>query len=153
MARIIERPSLFLDMVGETLGPGDWLEITQARIDAFAEATGDDQWIHTDVARAAVEMPEGKTIAHGMLTLSLLILLQNSIYTVDNVRRAINYGANRVRNITPVQVGSRLRLVQKIEAAEAVPDNGVKVTIASVFEIEGQSKPAVAVETIGLFFE
>lgn len=153
MALIIDRPSRFLERVGETLGPSDWFEISQERINAFAEATGDDQWIHVDVERAAREMPDGKTIAHGMLTLSLLILLQNSIYAVQGVRQAINYGSNRVRNITPVQVGARIRLVQTITAAEAIAGNGVKVTIGSTFEIEGQEKPALAVETIGLFFE
>lgn len=153
MSLIIERPSKFLTMIGQTVGPGDWLEITQDRIDAFAAATGDDQWIHVDVERAAKEMPDGKTIAHGMLTLSLLILLQNSIYTIDGVRKAINYGCNRVRNIMPVQVGARIRLIQTIQAAEAIPENGVKVVIASTFEIEGSEKPALAVETIGLFFE
>lgn len=148
----IPSPQAMLDMVGTTLGPSQWVEITQKRIDQFAEATGDHQWIHTDPERAAREAPGGTTIAHGYLTLSLLPALLATIYRMDGVSRGINYGANRLRFMAPVPVGARLRLAHTIKAAEPI-EGGVKVVAENLFEIEGSDRPVAAVETIGLFFD
>ncbi|AEG51464.1 MaoC domain protein dehydratase [Sphingobium chlorophenolicum L-1] len=152
MTRTIATPGQFLEMVGEILGPSEPVTITQKMIDQFAEATGDHQWIHVDVDRASREMPGGKTIAHGYLTLSLLAGLQNAIYRVEGVGRAINYGANKLRLIAPVPVGSQVQLTQTISGAERI-DGGVKVSIDNLFTIVGQERPVLAVETIGLFFD
>ena len=138
-------------MVGQSLGQSDWFEVTQQRVNQFADGTGDDQWIHCDPERAKREMPDGKTIAHGYLTLSLLQALQSSIYEIRNVSRGINYGANKLRFVAPVQVGSRVRLVQTIKAVEPI-DGGVRLVAESAFEIENQSKPALVIETVGLLF-
>ncbi|MDP3314535.1 MAG: MaoC family dehydratase [Devosia sp.] len=148
---IIEQPASFKALEGRTLGPSDWIQITQPMIDAFAEVTRDRQWIHCDPERAAREFPGGKTIAHGNLTLSLLMALQDTIYQIK-VSRALNYGANKLRFISPVPVDSRIRLHQTIRSVEPIPQ-GVRVTTESSFEIEGVAKPALVVETVGLFFE
>jgi acyl dehydratase len=149
----IERPSALVRYIGNSFGPSDWLLITQDMIDLFARATGDFQWIHCDPARAKREMPGGTTIAHGFLTLSLLMPLQNTLYTVQNTRHGLNYGINKLRFVSPVPTGSRVRLSQTIKSAELVEGGGVRVVTESVFEVEGASKPALAAETIGLFFE
>lgn len=147
----IPNPQALLDLVGTTFGPSEWITITQAQIDRFAEATGDHQWIHTDPERAAQEAPGGTTIAHGYLTLSLLPALLGTIYRVDGASRGVNYGANRLRFMAPVPVGARLRLAQTIKAAEPI-DGGVKVIAENLFEIEGGERPVAMVETIGLYF-
>src|SRR5271156_90611 len=116
--------------VGQELGVSDWMEITQARINTFADATGDHQWIHVDVERAKREMPDGKTIAHGFLTLSLLAGLAHQVYAIRKRSRGINYGSNRVRFTAPVQVGSRVRLHQTLKTVEDI-DGGVRLTFDS----------------------
>ncbi len=98
-------------------------------------------------------MPGGKTIAHGFLTLSLLMPLQNTLYVVHNVRHGLNYGVNRLRFISPVPSGSRVRLIQTIKSAAPVDEGGIRVVTQSVFELEGSPRPALAAETIGLFYE
>src|SRR6476659_3986904 len=105
----VEKPSDLLQHVGETLGPSEWLTVTQEMIDKFADATGDHQWIHIDVERAKKEMPGGKTIAHGYLTLSLLPKLNQGIWRVKQRSRGVNYGSNKVRVTAPVPAGSRVR--------------------------------------------
>lgn len=138
-------------LVGTTLGTSDWLEITQARVDAFAEATGDRQWIHCDPERAARESPYGATVAHGFLTLSLCNALTESTFAVDGVKTAINYGANRVRFPAPVKVGSRLRMrsdLVEIKETKA----GVQAILKQTFEAEGEPRPACIVETIVRLF-
>lgn len=148
---VIESIDGLLNHVGATFGPGEWKTITQQMIDGFAQVTGDQQWIHCDTERAEREMPGGKTIAHGYLTLSLLQSLQSTLYEVRNVRSALNYGANRLRFISPVSVESRVRLVQVIKSVEPV-EGGIRVIAESTFQIEGQTRPALVVETIGLYF-
>lgn len=150
--RIINGPLELLDLAGMTIGPSEAITVTQAMIDDFARATGDHQWIHVDVERAAREMPGGRTIAHGYLTLSLLVRLQSMLYEVRNVSRALNYGADRLRFIAPVPVGSRLRLTQTFSAAEKIDHDGVKLFTNSVFEVEGAARPVLVVDTIGLLF-
>lgn len=132
--------------VGTDLGPTDWLVIDQARIDQFAQATNDHQWIHVDPQRAA-DGPYGGTIAHGLLTLSLLPHFMHQLYRVDNVAMAINYGFNKVRFITPVPVGSRLRALSKLITVTEV-SGGVQATLTTTIEVEGSDKPAAVVESI-----
>lgn len=134
---------------GAELGPTDWLEITQDRVDLFADATEDHQWIHVDPERAA-SGPFGGTIAHGLLTLSLLPYFTHQLYTVDNIAMAINYGYNKVRFITPVRVGARLR-ARAVIASVAQLDNAVQATLNTTVEIEGAEKPAAVAESIVRF--
>src|SRR5512138_3289386 len=112
----LETPLDWKQHVGRELGPSDWMTVDQPMIDKFAEATGDHQWIHVDVERAKREMPGGKTIAHGYLTLSLLPRLTKSIYQIKNRSRGINYGSNKVRFTAPVPAGSRVRLHLTLKA-------------------------------------
>ena len=146
-----ETPKDLLQHVGRELGPSDWMTVDQAMIDKFAEATGDHQWIHVDVERARKEMPDGKTIAHGYLTLSLVPRLAATLTRVKKRSRGVNYGSNKVRFITPVQAGARVRLRQRIANVEEIP-GGVRITSQMTVEIEGQSKPALVAETMGLSY-
>ncbi|GAA3197511.1 MULTISPECIES: MaoC family dehydratase [Streptomyces] len=135
--------------VGEELGPSDWLEIDQQRIDRFAEATGDHQWIHVDAEKAAAG-PFGTTIAHGYLTLSLLPALVPQLMRVDNVAMGINYGTNKVRFPAPVPVGSRVRATTRIAEVAEVP-GGVQLTTAVTIEREGGTKPVCVAESVSRF--
>jgi acyl dehydratase len=139
------------DAAGTELGTSDWLVIDQERIDAFAEATGDHQWIHVDVERATAG-PFGGTIAHGYLTLSLLPLLTGSMFTVENAPMRINYGLDRVRFVQPVRSGSRVRAIATLSAVEPA-SQGVRATVVVTMEIEGLPKPALVAETIVLVVE
>ena len=144
----IETPKDLLQHVGRELGPSDWMTVDQAMIDKFAEATGDHQWIHVDVERARKEMPDGKTIAHGYLTLSLVPRLAATLMRVKKRSRGVNYGSNKVRFINPVPAGARIRLRQRIKTVEDI-QGGVRVTSEMTVEIEGQDKPALVAELIG----
>ena len=144
----LESPLDLKQHVGRELGPSDWLTVDQAMIDRFAEATGDHQWIHVDVERARREMPGGTTIAHGYLTLSLVPRLAATLLRVKKRARGVNYGSNRVRFITPVPAGARIRLRQRIKDVEDIP-GGVRVTSEMTVEVEGQDRPALVAETIG----
>ncbi len=148
----LDRPADLLAYAGKEIGTSDWYTVTQEQIDKFADATGDHQWIHVDVERARNEMPGGKTIAHGWLTLSLVPLLAATIYRVKNRSRGINYGANRVRFTGPVPAGSRIRLKLKIKDVERV-EGGVRVTNEGTMEIEGGSRPVLVAETIGVVYD
>jgi acyl dehydratase len=139
------------DRVGQELGHSDWVEITQERVDTFADATGDHQWIHVDVDRAA-EGPFGTTIAHGYLTLSLGPALLHDVVEWRNTRMGINYGLDKVRFPAPVPVGSRVRLAATLVAAEPVGDDGVQVTLRTTFEIEGGTKPACVADLVLRYF-
>jgi acyl dehydratase len=134
---------------GEHLGTGDWLEITQERIDTFADATGDHQWIHVDAEKAKAG-PFGATIAHGYLTLSLIPMLGKQIYTVTGISMGINYGLGKVRFPAVVPVGSRVRA--GIELVDVVDKpQGKQVTVRTTVEIEGGDKPACVAESIALY--
>ena len=146
----VETPKDLKQHIGKTLGPSDWITVDQAMIDKFADATGDHQWIHVDVERAKKEMPGGKTIAHGYLTLSLLPRLAPTLLKVNKRKRGINYGSNEIRFTNPVPAGSRIRLKQTIKAVEDVPDNGVRITSEMVIEVEGQERPALVAEILGI---
>ena len=148
----LERPGDLAQYVGKEIGISDWFTVDQAIIDKFAEATGDHQWIHVDVERAKREMPGGKTIAHGYLTLSLVPRLGQTIYRVKQRSRGINYGANRVRFTGPVPAGSRIRLRLKIKEVETV-EGGVRVTNEGTMELEGASRPVLVSETIGMVYD
>lgn len=148
----LERPADLLAWVGKEIGVSDWSLIDQKKISAFAELTGDDHWIHVDVQRAAKEMPEGKTIAHGFMTLSLIPFLVRSIYRIRLRGKGLNYGMNRVRYTSPVPVGSRVRLRQTIKAAD-VMEGGMRVTSDCVIEIDGQDKPALVAEFLMLVYD
>ncbi len=135
---------------GQTLGTSDWITVGQDRIDRFAEATGDHQWIHVDPVRAAAG-PFGATIAHGFLTLSLLPLMFDSGFAIADVRMGINYGLNRVRFVTPVKVGSRVRGHFKLLRYEAL-EGGAQLTVEASIELEGAPKPACVAETVSRRF-
>lgn len=149
----IERATDLSQYVGKEIGVSDWFTVDQAMIDKFADATGDHQWIHVDVERAKREMPGGKTIAHGYLTLSLVPRLAQTIYRVKQRSRGLNYGSNRIRFTGQVPAGSRIRLRQKIKSVEPVDGGGVRITSESTVEVEGAARPALVAETIGLSFE
>ncbi len=148
----VEKPQDLLQHVGEELGPSEWLTVTQEMIDKFADATGDHQWIHVDVERAKKELPGGKTIAHGYLTLSLLPQLAPTLMKVEKRRRGVNYGSNRVRFTAPVPAGARVRLRQKLVKVEPVEDNGFRVTSEMTMEVEGNTRPAMVAETLGIIY-
>ena len=139
-------------LVGKEIGVSDWVTVDQARIDKFAEATGDHQWIHVDVAKAKREMPGGKTIAHGYLTLSLLPMLTSQISKIKKVTRGINYGSNKVRFTNMVPSGSRVRARQKLMAADPVQGNGMRFTAEVTIEIEGQERPACIAEVMSIAY-
>jgi acyl dehydratase len=143
-----ELPSL----AGQEIGVSEWVLIDQDRIDKFADATGDHQWIHVDVERAKKEMPGGKTIAHGFLTLSLIPMLGARILRVTGVSRGINYGSNKVRFTNMVPAGSRVRARQKLIAVEP-KSGGFQLTNEITIEIEGQERPACVAETISLVYK
>jgi acyl dehydratase len=138
--------------VGRTLGSSDWLVVDQRMIDQFAEATGDHQWIHVDVERAKREMPGGRTIAHGYLTLSLLPRLNQGIFRVKRRSRGVNYGSNKVRFTAPVPAGSRIRGHLALKAVEPI-QGGARLTMESTVEVEGSERPALVAETLSLIYE
>jgi acyl dehydratase len=146
----VEHPKDLAQHVGKELGPSDWFTVDQAMIDKFAEATGDHQWIHVDVERARRELPGGKTIAHGYLTLSLVPRLASSLVKVNNRKRGVNYGSNKVRFTSTVPAGARVRLRQKLVKVEEVGGGGVRITSEMTMEVEGQEKPALVAETMGI---
>lgn len=143
----LERPEDIAQYVGKPLGVSEWITIDQKMIDSFAALTGDDHWIHVDVERAAREMPQGKTIVHGFLTLAMIPFLQRSVYRIARRGRGLNYGCNRVRFPGPLPVGARVRLHQAVKAADRV-DGAVRITFECTIEVEGEARPAVVAETV-----
>lgn len=150
MSTVFEKPDDLLTAVGQHLGYSDWLQIDQQRIDLFADATGDHQWIHVDPDKAR-EGPFGATIAHGYLTLSLANLFLPQIMEVRNVSMGVNYGCEKVRFPAPVPVGSRVRGGGEVISAEEVK-GGVQVVVRITVEIEGNDRPACVIDTISRFF-
>jgi acyl dehydratase len=148
----VERPVDMKAYIGQTVGTSEWVLVDQPMINAFADATGDHQWIHIDVDRAKREMPGGKTIAHGYLTLSLLPRLGETVYRIRQVSRAINYGTNKVRFTAMVPAGSRVRLTQVLKGVEDVK-GGVRMTFESIVQIEGSDKPALVAEALFMAFD
>lgn len=139
-------------LVGQEIATSDWFEVTQARIDAFADATGDRQWIHVDVERARRQTPFGGTIAHGFLTLSLVSALMRDAVTVDGPRMTLNYGLNRVRFVSPVPAGSRIRARVSLGGLENVGDR-VQATWHVIIEREDSERPCVVAEWIVRYYD
>ncbi len=150
MPLILNSPSEALGHLGAPLGPTEWTTIEQDRIDAFAEATGDHQWIHVDPERAAAG-PFGAPIAHGYLTLSLANLFLPDLIEVHGISMGVNVGVEKVRFPNPVRVGSRIRGRGEIVSADEV-GGGLQVVIRVTIEIEGAEKPACVVDTVSRFF-
>ena len=148
---IVETPAGMKDYVGKPLGTSEWFTIDQERINKFADATNDHQWIHVDTERAAKEMPNGKTIAHGFLTLSLLVPLMDKVYKIEKTSRGINYGSNKVRFTSMVPSGSRVRLHLTLKALEEV-EGGVRMIFDCTVELEGSTRPALVSESIIMAF-
>lgn len=146
--RVFSSVDEFAAAAGEQLGSSDWHTITQERIDTFADATGDHQWIHVDAERAATG-PFGATIAHGYLTLSLIPMLGKEIYRVDNLTMGINYGLNKVRFPQPVVVGSKVRASAELVTVSDA-DRGKQALVRWTVEIDGHSKPACVAESVAL---
>jgi len=136
--------------VGTHLGYSGWHTVDQAQINAFADATGDHQWIHVDPEQAKAG-PFGTTIAHGYLTLSLAPVLTGEILTVNGISMGVNYGTNKVRFPSPVKVDSRVRAGAELASVEDVP-GGVQVVVRLTYEVEGQEKPACVAETVARFY-
>jgi acyl dehydratase len=138
--------------VGSEIGASEWIEITQDRINRFAEATCDEQWIHVDQERVKKELPGGRTIAHGLLSLSLAPTFIRSVIGLKGLRNTLNYGADRIRYLSPVPAGSRIRGRTTIAEADDVPPDGLRVNYHMVIEIEGSERPACVAELIALHY-
>ena len=146
---VIENLAELGNLVGEEIAVSDWLEVSQTMINGFADATGDHQWIHVDEARARTESPFGTTIAHGFLTLSLMVkMLSESISFRQLPRMGLNYGLNRVRFTSPVLAGSRIRGRFTVKAVEEIP-GGFQITWSVMVELEGSEKPCCVAEWLG----
>ncbi len=150
MPTIFDHPAELLGQEGAALGPTDWLSIDQARVDGFAEVTGDHQWIHVDVERAKAG-PFGGTIAHGYLTMSLVNLFLPDLIEVRGFAHAVNVGADRLRFLAPVKVGARIRAVGELVSAEEIK-GAIQSVVRVTVEIEGGDKPACVVDTISRYF-
>jgi len=150
MPTVFETPKDLLAAVGQRLGESDWLTVEQDRIDQFADATGDHQWIHVDPERAK-DGPFGTTIAHGYLTMSLVNLFLPQIVEVRGVSMGVNYGADKLRFPAPVPVGSRVRGVGELLAAEEVKGGAIQATVRVTVEVEGGDRPGCVVDTISRF--
>jgi acyl dehydratase len=135
-------------LVGQELGVGEWKEIDQKRIDAFADVTEDHQWIHIDVERAKNESPYGTTIAHGFLTLSMIPKLSKDNFQMQNAKMAINYGLNKVRFLAAVPSGGRIRARSELVDATKVSDDVVNLVVRHTIELDGSDKPAAVADTI-----
>lgn len=148
--RIAGLPAL-VALTGQELGVSDWVVVDQARIQAFADATGDHQWIHLDAARAAAESPYKTTVAHGFLTLSLLPMLAAQAFKVEGVAATINYGLNRVRFPAPAPAGSRLRGRFRLLDVVDQGEGRYLATVAATVEVEGQDRPACVAESLRVY--
>ena len=151
MATVFDTPADLKNAIGKQLGVSDWLEIDQQRIDKFADATGDHQWIHVDPARAK-NGPFGATIAHGYLTQSLVNYFLPQIVEVHGISMGVNYGANRIRFPAPVPVGSRMRGSAELLGVEETKDGGIQATIRVTVEIEGSERPGCVIDTISRYY-
>jgi acyl dehydratase len=149
---IIQSPSEIQNYIDKPLTPSDWYHVTQEKINKFADATSDHQWIHVDAERAKKEMPDGKTIAHGYYMVSLLPKLAAQNAEIKNTSRTLNYGSDKVRFINMVKVGSYVRLNRTIVSCEEMKNGGFRVVNKCELEIKDESKPAFVAETISLHF-
>ncbi len=150
--REFPHPNEMPKYVGQEIGVSDWVEVSQDRINRFADATGDHQWIHVDVERAKKDMPGGKTIAHGFLTLSLIPMLSHQISHINSVRNSINYGCNKVHFASPLPAGSKVRARAKLIAADPMDGGGVRLANQVTIEIEGQERSACVAKTMSIVY-
>jgi acyl dehydratase len=150
--RIFDGFDAIKSAVGTEIGASEWIEITQDRINRFAEATCDEQWIHVDQERARTELPDGRTIAHGLLSLSLAPMFIRSVMGLKGLRNTLNYGADRIRYLSPVPAGSRLRGRTTVAEVEDVPPDGLRVNYHMVIEIDGGQRPACVADLIALHY-
>jgi acyl dehydratase len=152
--RILDSPSSLKDLVGQEIAVTDWFNITQERIQQFADATLDHQWIHVDVERARRESPFKAPIAHGFLTLSLLShLMHEALEIKQGLRLAVNYGLNRVRFVSPVRAGSNIRARMALQSLKDVPPNGMEVVFNATVEVEGGDKPCCVAEWVVRYYQ
>ena len=152
MTTIVQGTAGLRDLVGQHLGYSDYLEVGQDRVNQFAEATGDHQWIHVDVERAKRESPFGGPIAHGYLTLSLGPLLVPQVVQVQGISMGVNYGSEKIRFPAPVPVGSKLRVgVEVLDVTDV--KGGVQITMRMTFEVEGAEKPSCVAENVYRYFD
>lgn len=150
MSRVFSSIESLVEAQGQSLGVTDWLLIEQDRIDTFADATGDHQWIHVDPVRAK-DGPFGATVAHGYLTLSLVNYFLPQLMTVENLAMGVNYGCDRIRFPAPVIVGSRIRGAGEVTGVESLANGAVQVVVRVTIEIEGSDRPACVVDTISRY--
>lgn len=144
---VLQTPAGFLDHVGETLGPTGWRQVSQPEINAFADITGDDHWIHVDVARVARDAPGGRTIAHGLFVLSLIPKWQRQLFKIEKRGAGLSYGYDRVRFVAPVPVNENIRLSQTV--TDAAPHRlGTRVSLTSTIEIGEAGRVAIVAEAI-----
>jgi acyl dehydratase len=148
---VFTSPTEAIQAVGRKLGPSDWLLVKQDRIDLFARATGDHQWIHVDPERAR-DGPFGTTIAHGYLTFSLINMFLPELFEARNMKMGVNYGADKLRFPAPVPVGSRVRAVGELAKAAPIGDDAVQTTCRIAIEVEGGDKPACVADIIGRYY-
>jgi len=149
---VIPQIGALKDFVGRKLGVSDWVTVSQEQIQAFADATGDHQWIHVDVERARRESPFKAPIAHGYLTLSLAPVLLPQVVRVEGVRMAVNYGLDKMRLPAPVPAGSRVRLHAELKDVRDMPGGGARATFGLSFEVEGGSKPACIADAVYVYY-
>lgn len=140
------------DFVGVDLGVSDWISVTQKQIDAFAKATGDDQWIHVDEERARRESPFGQTVAHGYLTIALVSVLLPHLITVEKCSRVVNYGIDRLRLREPVPAGSRLRLGGEIKNVRPLSNGAARTKLAARWEVEGARRPVCLADLVYVYY-
>jgi acyl dehydratase len=153
MTTIVQGIAGLRELAGQHLGYSDYVEVTQERVNTFADATGDHQWIHVDPERAAKESPFGGPIAHGYLTLSMGPLVIPQVVRVEGIRMAVNYGLGKVRFPSPVPVGSRLRAGVELTSVEELPNNGAQISMTVTYEVEGAPKPSCVAEVIFRYYE
>jgi acyl dehydratase len=140
-----------LRLAGTDLGASGWMDVTQDRVNRFADATDDHQWIHVDVERAK-DGPFGRTIAHGYLTVALIIPLWTELLRIEGMRTSVNYGLNRLRFPAPVPAGGKIRLRAKVESATQVPGDGVELVVALTVECDGSAKPAAVAQAVYRYY-
>lgn len=151
MGLVFRSPEEAVAAVGSSLGASDWLTIDQTRIDKFAEATGDFQWIHVDPDKAR-DGPFGKTVAHGYLTFSLINMFLPELFRAEGMKMGINYGTDRLRFPAPVPVGSRVRATGELVKVEPLPNNAVQTTARVTIEVEGSPKPGCVADILGRYY-
>lgn len=149
--RVIHGLDELKTLIGQPLGTGEWVEITQEQVQMFADATGDQQWLHTDPDRAKRESPYGQTIAHGFLTLSLCPALTQQVFVIEGIKMGVNYGLNRVRFPSAVKVGARIRLSSHMVDLKEC-QGGATVTYKQTIEVEGEDRPACVAEMMARLY-